>query len=240
MSSVKANPLLSENQALKDSLIVLTTEIQKLKLDLEILNQDRRLLYQETVTLKDENTRLQAAVTRLEMANEKYLSLIQQSNDKLQKSKNDQMTAVQNIRSMSYGEQDKEFRAKFKLPEGEFPIISYTCCNENFQAGILHITPFYICFELLVNLSIINAISKTTEPTITIPLKDIVSLNKVKPIKFLPGKGTFLEVKTADSVRVFKHFLRRKEASRNIFNQAATINHTISMLREGEPDNNTS
>eukprot|EP01133_Synstelium_polycarpum_P003494 gene3494-3992_t len=172
------------------------------------------------------------------MANDKYKALVQQSNDKLQQSKSDQMAAVHSIRSMTSADQDKEFRLKFNLPEGEFSIISYSCTNDSLQAGIIHLTPFFICFELSVNIGILNAIAKTTETTTTIAIKDVVSLNKIKALKFLPGKGTCVEIKTVDGkVKLFKGFIRRKECLRNIYNQAMTINHKIEMLREGVADN---
>ncbi|KYQ90122.1 hypothetical protein DLAC_08706 [Tieghemostelium lacteum] len=228
--------IINENNLLKEQVQSLKNEVQKSKLDMEILNQDRRMLYQETMTLKDEIVRLQATITRLEMMNDKYSKLVQQSNDKLQKTKTDQMAAIQSIRAMSNGEQDKEFRTKFGLPEGEFSIVSYSCTNEALQSGFLHITPLFICFEPHA-LGILNVITKSQENTISLSLKDIVSLNKVKAIKFLPGKGTCVEIKTRDGVvRLYKHFIKRKECLRNIYNQGLTIGHKIEMLRENEPD----
>ncbi|EGG24747.1 hypothetical protein DFA_02991 [Cavenderia fasciculata] len=214
-----------------DQVLAYQNEISQLKLDIEILNQDRRLLYTENAQLKEENTRIQATVTRLELAIDKYRSLVQKSNDAMQQKSNDQMAAVQNIRSMTSGDEDKAFCEKFGLPKGEFSIISYSCTNDVFQAGSLHITPYYLCFELHLGLL------KTVENTITMPIKDIVALNKVKMFKFLPGKGACAEVKMKDnSIKLFKGFLRRKECLRNIYNQALTIGHTINMLREGNPD----
>ncbi|EFA76235.1 hypothetical protein PPL_09996 [Heterostelium album PN500] len=225
-SSAVKRESINENVALRENVQQYTNEIAKLKN--ETLNQDRRFYYEETITLKEENARLQATITRLEMANVKYEQII----DKFQQSKSDQMAAVQSIRSMTSAEQDKEFITKFSLPEGEFSIIAYSCTNDSFLSGMLHITPFYICFEP-------TGLLAHKESIWSIPIKEIKSLNKIKAIKFLPGKGTSVEILTSDGkMRLLKNFLRRKECLRNIYNQGQTIGHTVEMLRENLPDTN--
>ncbi|GAM22438.1 hypothetical protein SAMD00019534_056130, partial [Acytostelium subglobosum LB1] len=225
---------INEHLMLKESVQSNISEIQKLKNDIDLLNQDRKFYYDENLTLKDDNARLQASVTRLELANERYKALLQQTNEKLQRTQTDQMAAVHTIRSMSQvAEQDKEFRTRFNLPEGEFSIIAYSCANDSFQSGTLHICPFHICFDPS---ALANAFAKEN-PIWTLPIRDIVSLNKVKVIKFLPGKGTCVEIRTKDGgLRFLKGFLSRKECLRNIYNQALTIGHKIDMLRENLPD----
>lgn len=106
--------------------------------------------------------------------------------------------------------------------------LDYSCANENNIAGYLYITPNYLVFD-----TTIHFFGETKK---IIPIRDIISLDKVK-LGFLPGKGSDLKINVlGNQVYIFKRFLSRKEAVGDILKQASNLNHHIQELRDGVVD----
>eukprot|EP01101_Sappina_pedata_P013016 TRINITY_DN9327_c0_g1_i1.p1 TRINITY_DN9327_c0_g1~~TRINITY_DN9327_c0_g1_i1.p1 ORF type:complete len:1050 (-),score=229.93 TRINITY_DN9327_c0_g1_i1:59-3151(-) len=121
--------------------------------------------------------------------------------------------------------------AKFTLPPGEFIIQSYKCALGSTRAGVIYLTPSFVCFDTTFSLT---PFRKKTD--LKLALKDIVSINKTK-YSFLPGNGHSVELYTKDGeIHIFKGLLQRDSFVQELCDQAKSLrpSHTIMTLSNGE------
>ncbi|KAF2070498.1 hypothetical protein CYY_008181 [Polysphondylium violaceum] len=206
-------------------------QIESLTRDKDLLNQDRRELYQQCLHLKEENL-------QLKLANIKYKEFIQSYDKDFQEII---VAPVDIPHECNISESDKDHKQqqqqhqqhnhKLRLPEGETSMKSYSCTYD-IHTGSLNISQNYIYFVPHIGV-IASTLHIGDDQSIVIPIRDIVSLNKTKNLKFVQC----VELTVQDNqVKIFKNFIKRKECLRSIFQQAILIGHSIQTLRENSPD----
>jgi len=152
---------------------------------------------------------------------------LQKDKEHLCKLKIEEETKQQKLRSPSELAEDKNFQLKFNLPPNEYAITYYTCSDLNFIAGILHITPNYLCFEPIGGLRLF-----VTESNAVIKLTEIVSINKIKSSS-LPGSGTSLEFNLLNNKSIlFRGFKNRDELCEHIL-QLCSSQCKITIYKNG-------
>eukprot|EP00696_Hemimastix_kukwesjijk_P009579 gnl/Hemi2/22089_TR7360_c0_g1_i1.p1 gnl/Hemi2/22089_TR7360_c0_g1~~gnl/Hemi2/22089_TR7360_c0_g1_i1.p1 ORF type:complete len:460 (+),score=116.31 gnl/Hemi2/22089_TR7360_c0_g1_i1:51-1382(+) len=112
-------------------------------------------------------------------------------------------------RSIRTNDKDKKFRDKFQLPEGEFVIEYYSCCNARHLHGYLYVASSYLCFETVLF---------AARNKIVMHIPDIINVRKSRIAKFLDNSLT-VEMMNGE-VYFFTSFLKRNDAFRDICVQA--------------------
>mmetsp|Transcript_8591 Transcript_8591/g.11883 ORF Transcript_8591/g.11883 Transcript_8591/m.11883 type:complete len:209 (+) Transcript_8591:556-1182(+) len=201
-----------ENQILKQDRILLNEQITKIAEDKSQLSSENFRLKEDIKTMKDGIA---------EMSKQLESAIVDANTNNAVAAK---------ARSLRDAAEDKAFQQKYGLPDTEFPITYYNC-SRNLKTGYLYITPHYVVFDAYVNVF--------SEHKTVIEMVDIQSINKVKAFGFMPGKGSDLEIRLFSNngeVILFRNFMRRNDAVRDIVQQARNINHVIQTLRDGQPD----
>jgi len=142
---------------------------------------------------------------------------------------------VSQTRSLRAINADKELQERFNLAPNEVIIEWFRCTCDGFL-GHLYILPSYIIFES-------NAL-KLIGPQINhvILIRNIESINKIhsatKVFSFIPGKkGSAAEFKLdSGKTYTFGALMNRKETLALIIKQATNIQHNITTLRDGTPE----
>jgi len=205
----------------------LTKEAAILKEDRKLLGEEYQRIQSERSALSQENLKLREEVEALTIGMQAMTSQIEDMTVRL----NEKEAVPIKTRSIRANMDDKSFQQKYGLPDTEFPITYFNCSNRNLNAGYLYITPKYLVFDVYVG---IFAGTKTRD---VVPIADITSVNKMKLVGFLPGKGSDVEIRTKDGImHLFRNFMKRKEAIKNILQQASNLSMKIDVLRNGIPD----
>jgi len=139
---------------------------------------------------------------------------------------NDTIAMPIKARSVANAQEDLEFQQKFGLPVTEFCITYFACSSSTMKKGCLYITPNYLVFDY----------KWSTDERVLILMSEVISINKCK-IGWGPGKGSDMEIKLKDGEKqVFRNFYHRKEAAKNIAQQAEKLGCSIMWLRNGLED----
>eukprot|EP00026_Physarum_polycephalum_P011310 Phypoly_transcript_11523.p1 GENE.Phypoly_transcript_11523~~Phypoly_transcript_11523.p1 ORF type:complete len:292 (+),score=48.46 Phypoly_transcript_11523:52-927(+) len=207
------------------------------------LEEDRRQLNKEVLELRAQNAELKKKNEELDR---KVTLLIQDaatSRASAESSALKKQSVVQSLLEAIIAERwvatddeqkekDEQFRQKFKLPKGEYALAYYSCTDGSSHPGYVYITLQYLIWE--------HSSMILGGDNLTIPISDIESINKVKMLKFLPGKGTSIEIKMREGkVHALNAFFSRKEAIKKIVAQGRILGHNITILRAGVPDENS-
>eukprot|EP01111_Echinosteliopsis_oligospora_P016577 TRINITY_DN6948_c0_g1_i1.p1 TRINITY_DN6948_c0_g1~~TRINITY_DN6948_c0_g1_i1.p1 ORF type:complete len:229 (-),score=58.75 TRINITY_DN6948_c0_g1_i1:210-896(-) len=210
-------------------------ELQVKLRGMDYLEEDRRTLATQLSTAKKECDDLKAQnstiLAELEPLKKKEQELDQQSVKGYQL----QIQAIKAQRLIATSDEeknkDKSFREKYNLNEGDFMVTYYSCTDKKLLGGYLYLTVESLIFEY----TLLGAGNRFTTA-----IKDIISLNKVKVHKFLPGKGASVLIKLRDgTVHELRCFMQRKETINKIIGQAKILGHHIEILRDGVHDINT-
>jgi len=207
------------------------------------LEEDRRQLHKEVTLLREQNAELKKKIEELQASNstlsgetEVLRTTVETTAVKRQAISKSLLEAIVAERWVATNDeqkkQDEEFRTRLKLPAGEFSLVYYNCTDASHRPGNLHITPQYLCWE---HTSLLGG------TTVLVLITDVEAINKVKILKFMPGKGRSLTIKLRDGkvIPLNAFLFSRKDVIHKIFAQARILGHHIALLREGIPDENS-
>lgn len=124
---------------------------------------------------------------------------------------------------------DKEFQERFGLNEREFIFTWYSCSLQN-AAGYLYLTPSFLVFESNKVATLFQG-----ESRLVISITDILRLNKLSGISWVPNKKNSVEITTKKETFLFKNFIKRKECMNSIIALADALGHVIATFRDGTP-----
>jgi len=207
------------------------------------LEEDRRQLHKEVMQLRAQNAELQQTLDKLQVHNLQLSGETQVLRTNIEGNAARKQGVNKNLLDAIIAErwvaasdeqksQDEAFRKRLKLPAGEYSLTYYGCTDGSHRPGNLHISPQYLCWE---HTSLLGG------ENITIQLGDIEALNKIKILKFMPGKGRALSIKMRDGklIQLNALLFSRKQVIQKIVAQAKILGHNVIVLREGAPDENS-
>jgi len=210
----------------------LEKSVESMKQEIGVYHENQEILEKQLKEFGETKVFLEAEIKKLQEENSNLTIAMQElakQVEDLTLKLNEKETAPVKQRSIRETVDDKSFQHKYGLPDTEFSITYFNCFSKNMKAGYLYLTPRYLIFDVYLNLFKDNSRE-------IIPIDDIVSINKTKA-GFLPGKGSDIEVRTKDGkVILFRNFMKRKEAIKNILQQASNISHKIIIMRNGSID----
>eukprot|EP01110_Echinostelium_bisporum_P003858 TRINITY_DN19433_c0_g1_i1.p1 TRINITY_DN19433_c0_g1~~TRINITY_DN19433_c0_g1_i1.p1 ORF type:complete len:215 (-),score=27.28 TRINITY_DN19433_c0_g1_i1:35-679(-) len=202
-------------------------QLQQLQIAQDYLKEDRRIIQQELFALKSK-------VEELNEINEKQefeLKSLRERLSTVDGTSKSNLNAIHELRDIVSTKDEKakdaDFQKKFGLPNTEYAITYYSCCDSSFRTGYLYITPNYLVWDS-------NILGTTTWKIL---IQDVDTLNKIKPIKLLPGKGATIILTTKKrETHEMRAFLSRKEAIQKIVAVGKLFGNQIRVLRDGVRD----